>query len=143
MVDVHAGMGITSDEFDYLVADLLSALDDNGVPYSTALDGTELGDTLILTLAAMEPDIVEVYVGDATSGETLFATCSGCHLADGTGGVDIAGTPSADLTVRVPSLSDSELEDRIMNGFNTAMPAQYSDPQDVADVIAYLRATFP
>lgn len=30
-----------------------------------------------------------------------------------------------------------------MNGFGTAMPSQYTDPQDVADVIAYLRVTFP
>ena len=80
--------------------------------------------------------------GDATSGEALFSSCAGCHGADGTGGIDIGGTPSADLTARVPALSDADLEDVIMNGFNTAMPAQYTDAQDVADVVAYLRATF-
>jgi cytochrome c2 len=82
-------------------------------------------------------------VGDATNGQTLFNSCAGCHGADGTGGIDIGGTPSSDLTARVPALSDGDLEDRIMNGFNTAMPSQYTDPQDVADVIAYLRVTFP
>ena len=82
-------------------------------------------------------------VGDAVSGETLFGTCAGCHGADGTGGSDIGGTPSADLTVRVPAKTDAELEDTIENGFGTAMPSQYTDEQDVADVIAYLRATFP
>lgn len=83
-------------------------------------------------------------VGDATVGAGHFTdTCAGCHGADGTGGIDIGGTPSADLTARVPALTDAELEDRITNGFNTAMPAQFNDAQDVADVIAYLRATFP
>ncbi len=81
--------------------------------------------------------------GDPAIGETLFAACAGCHGADGTGGIDIGGTPSADLTVKVPSLTDDELADRIMNGFGTAMPAQYTDSQDVADVIAHLRLTFP
>ena len=81
--------------------------------------------------------------GDAANGETLFGNCAGCHGADGTGGIDIGGTPSADLTAKVPALTDAELEDRIMNGFGTAMPSQYTDAQDVADVIAYLRETFP
>ena len=31
----------------------------------------------------------------------------------------------------------------ITNGFGTAMPGQYSDAQEVADVIGYLRLTFP
>jgi mono/diheme cytochrome c family protein len=81
--------------------------------------------------------------GDATAGEALFSSCAGCHGADGTGGIDIGGTASADLTVRVPALSDADLDGVIMDGFGTAMPSQYTDEQDVADVIAYLRATFP
>jgi mono/diheme cytochrome c family protein len=96
------------------------------------------GDT-----SATGDDTSAAVTGDAANGEALFSSCAGCHNADGSGGVDIGGTPSADLRVRVPALSDSELSDRIMNGFGTAMPAQYSDAQDVADVIAYLRATFP
>ena len=82
-------------------------------------------------------------VGDADSGEALFSSCAGCHGADGTGGTDIGGTPSADLTVRVPAKTDAELEDTIINGFGSAMPGQYTEAQDVADVIAYLRVTFP
>ena len=82
--------------------------------------------------------------GDAVAGAELFGgTCKNCHGADGTGGVDISGTHSADLTVRAPALSDAELADRIENGFGTAMPSQFTDPADVADVIAYLRDTFP
>lgn len=81
--------------------------------------------------------------GDATNGATLFdGKCAGCHNADGSGGNDIGGTPSADLTVRVPALTDAELETTISEGFGTAMGSQYTDAQDIADVIAYLRATF-
>lgn len=43
----------------------------------------------------------------------------------------------------MPAKSDAELADITENGFGTAMPAQYTEPQDVADVIAYLRMTFP
>ena len=81
--------------------------------------------------------------GDAARGETLFSSCAGCHGADGTGGFDIGGTLSADLTVRVPALTDEELSNIIKDGYGTAMPSQYTDAQDIADVIAYLRVTFP
>jgi mono/diheme cytochrome c family protein len=81
--------------------------------------------------------------GDVANGEALFASCAGCHGADGTGGIDIGGTPSTDLTVSVPARTDAELEEIIKNGYGSAMPGQYSDAQEIADVIAYLRATFP
>jgi mono/diheme cytochrome c family protein len=81
--------------------------------------------------------------GDPVNGEALFGSCAGCHGADGTGGIDIGGTPSTDLTQSVPTKTDTELEDIIKNGYGTAMPAQYSDAQDIADLIAYMRQTFP
>lgn len=81
--------------------------------------------------------------GDVANGEALFGSCAGCHGADGTGGIDIGGTPSTDLTQSVPTKTDAELEEIIKNGYGTAMPGQYSDAQEIADVIAYLRATFP
>jgi mono/diheme cytochrome c family protein len=81
--------------------------------------------------------------GDVARGEELFAACAGCHGADGSGGIDINGTLSADLRVEVPELTDVELADIIENGDGPAMPPQYDDPQDIADVIAYLRSTFP
>jgi mono/diheme cytochrome c family protein len=85
----------------------------------------------------------DVSGGDATNGETLYnASCLGCHGADGKLGVDVSGTPAADLSVRVPADDDARLADQIQNG-GTAMPAQYPDAQDAADVIAYLRVTFP
>lgn len=81
--------------------------------------------------------------GDVTRGETLYASCTACHGADGSGGIDIGGTTSPDLAFEIPDQTDAELEDIIINGYGTAMPSQYTDPQDVADVIAYLRVTFP
>lgn len=84
----------------------------------------------------------DALVGDSASGATLYAAaCEGCHGADGTLGTDIGGTASADLSVRVPAMEDDDIADQIENG-GSAMPAQYDDPQDIADVIAYLRATF-
>jgi mono/diheme cytochrome c family protein len=80
---------------------------------------------------------------DVANGEALFGSCAGCHGADGTGGIDIGGTPSTDLTVSVPAKTDAELEDIIKNGYGSAMPAQYSDAGEIADLIAYLRVTFP
>ena len=58
MVSVHAGMAITDAQFDYLVADLLKALDTLGVPYSENLDGSGLADALLLALLGMKGDIV-------------------------------------------------------------------------------------
>ncbi len=81
-------------------------------------------------------------VGDSAKGATLYDSCAGCHGADGTLATDIDGTAAADLTVRVPALDDAEITDQVKNG-GTAMPAQLSEPQDIVDVIAYLRETFP
>lgn len=75
--------------------------------------------------------------GDAALGETLYAdNCAGCHGADGEGGSGPA------MTDEVPELSDEEIVDVIVNGYEE-MPAQDQlADQDVADVLAYLNATF-
>src|SRR5687767_10825235 len=78
--------------------------------------------------------------GDAVRGEELFVTCAGCHGPDGAGGIDIGGTLSSDLRDEIPEMTEAELEDVIKNGDGT-MPPQYDDPQDIADVIAYLLET--
>lgn len=83
--------------------------------------------------------------GDATNGGVIFTrdgSCSGCHGEDGKLGTDIDGTPAADLTVRVPAMADNEITKQVKEG-GTKMPPQLSEPQDVVDVIAYLRETFP
>jgi mono/diheme cytochrome c family protein len=81
--------------------------------------------------------------GDAAHGEELFAACAGCHGPDGAGEIDIGGTLSSDLRDEVPEMTDGELAEVIENGSGTAMPPQYDDAQDIADMIAYLRDTFP
>jgi len=66
------------------------------------------------------------------------ASCTGCHGADGT------GTDSGpDLTGRVPSLSDDEVSDAILNGPG-GMPS-FSDTLDdteVTELVDWLRAEF-
>jgi cytochrome c553 len=79
--------------------------------------------------------------GDAARGEELFAACAGCHGPDGAGGIDIGGTLSSDLRDEIPEMTEAELADVIENG-DDAMPPVYDDPQDIADVIAYLLETF-
>lgn len=74
--------------------------------------------------------------GDVTRGEAVFEVCAVCHGADGTGG----SGPS--LVEEVPDQTDAELEDIILNGYGD-MAAQDLTDQEVADVIAYCRATFP
>jgi mono/diheme cytochrome c family protein len=81
--------------------------------------------------------------GDAVRGEDLFAACAACHGPDGAGGIDFNGTLSSDLREEIPAMTDAELEEVIKNGSGPAMPPQYDDPQDIADVIAYLREAFP
>ncbi len=58
MLETHQGMNITEAEFNFLVGDLLKALDTLGVPYSATLDGTGLADALLLALLGMKGDIV-------------------------------------------------------------------------------------
>jgi cytochrome c551 len=71
--------------------------------------------------------------GDATAGETVFSsTCAACHGADGTGGSgpDITGEANA-----------SDLADIIKNGEGDMPPQDLTDTE-IADVIAYMQATF-
>ena len=56
MCEAHDGMGVTSDDFNALVEDLLTALDTLGVPY--ALDGSEAIDPLLIALVGMEGQVL-------------------------------------------------------------------------------------
>ena len=88
--------------------------------------------------------------GDAAAGEAIFTatgSCSGCHGADGTQGTVIGQepnqAPAADLTVRVPALTDAEITDQVQNG-GAVMPAQTQvTAEQMPDLIAYLREQFP
>lgn len=81
--------------------------------------------------------------GDPVAGEAVYASaCSGCHGDDGMLGVETGGVAAADLSTTVPALSDEALADVIQNGTGE-MIATGLDDTETADVIAYLRETFP
>lgn len=74
--------------------------------------------------------------GDETAGETVFSTiCATCHGADGTGG------SGPNITGVTSGLSDAEIVTIIAEG-KGSMPAQGLDDQEIADVLAYIRATW-
>ena len=83
-------------------------------------------------------DRVLELVGDAEAGETTFAdNCARCHGADGTGDF------GPNLYDRVPMRDQDTLARRILLGIGP-MPAwddTFSD-QEIADLMAFLRATF-
>jgi mono/diheme cytochrome c family protein len=95
------------------------------------------------------PAEVAALTGNAANGKLVYETkaspaCVSCHKADGKGG-PVAGLtePAADLGE--PSQNDEaeELAGYILNGKGTDMPKQTAlSNQDVADVIAYMKATF-
>lgn len=83
--------------------------------------------------------------GDVSAGATVYGMQCGnasCHGGDGTG-----SATARNLNQVVPTLDDATLIDVILNGSvanGAVMPglaSQLSD-QDVADVVAYCRATF-
>lgn len=90
--------------------------------------------TLLVACAGDEPEIV----GNAAAGATLYSTnCVSCHGQDGTAGISDA----SDLTVEVPALDDAEIEDVVLNGKEAMAPFPF-DEQEMADLLAHLRATF-
>jgi mono/diheme cytochrome c family protein len=81
-------------------------------------------------------------VGNATDGAAVFAsTCaqSNCHGPDGSG--SDPSSDAADLAKEVPTLTDAELESIITEGYVLMAPVDL-EPQELADVIAYLRQEF-
>lgn len=87
-------------------------------------------------------DTIEALDGKSADGQTVFTSVCGttvCHGADG-------NTPGTADTVKlgdeVPEIDDREIIDVIINGEGD-MPAQTTlSDQQVADVTAYVRATF-
>ena len=86
---------------------------------------------------ASEVDAILALTGDATAGATTFSnTCAACHGADGASGY------AANLVEEIPSKDDAFIVNIIINGDGGGMPAQDLSDQEVADVLAHVRATF-
>ncbi|MCK6521874.1 cytochrome c [Myxococcota bacterium] len=82
-------------------------------------------------------DAILALTGDSTAGATVFSnTCAGCHGADGASGY------AANLVEEIPEKDDAFIVGVIINGYEGGMPAQDLSDQEVADVLAYVRATF-
>jgi hypothetical protein len=83
--------------------------------------------------------------GDPVAGQGVYATTCGqttCHGPDGDTGSPISPMHSA----VIPTLSDAEIVDTIRFGTiaeGGVMPELSLGSQDIADVLAYLRQTFP
>ena len=87
--------------------------------------------------SSSEVDAILALTGDATAGGTTFANvCAACHGADGASGY------AANLVEEIPSKDDAFIVDIIINGDGGGMPAQDLSDQEVADVLAHVRATF-
>jgi len=95
----------------------------------------------VLLWACAEPRPVEPVLaldGVAGRGEAQFQmVCAQCH---GAGGNGIGQTPA--LRGRAHRLTDAELVGAMVNGRGSMRRTRITDAQ-AADVLAYVRATFP
>lgn len=97
---------------------------------------------LVGCAANIEPEQVDAVLaltGDAAAGATVYTDhCAECHDEDG------AGRKGVVLAEVVPELTDEELVESILAG-PSIMPnfVNTLDDQQVADVAAHLRATWP
>lgn len=81
--------------------------------------------------------------GDPVAGQQIYSsTCAACHGPDGKLGIDTTGVPAADLTVRIPAITDDDITNDVNNGIRTMAPVPNIDDAQMQDLIAYLRDTF-
>ncbi|MEM6448485.1 MAG: cytochrome c [Cyanobacteria bacterium J06642_2] len=72
--------------------------------------------------------------GHFEKGRSLFAlNCSGCHGSEGMGRV---GPSLASVSAR---RSDSSIVEQVTSGNTPPMPQFEADPEDMADLLAYLK----
>ncbi|MCR9162197.1 MAG: c-type cytochrome [Nannocystaceae bacterium] len=79
--------------------------------------------------------------GDASAGAMVFSAgacaTAGCHGPDG-----VSGMASPSLDASVPSATDTQIVNSLLNG-KGSMPAQSNlSDQELADVLAYVTDTF-
>lgn len=95
------------------------------------------------------PAAIAKLTGNAANGKTIYEVksspkCGSCHRADGKGGpVDGLTTPAADLSEPAQHDDAEDIAINIVNGKGKDMPKQAAlTDQEIADVIAYLKASF-
>jgi mono/diheme cytochrome c family protein len=81
-------------------------------------------------------DTIAALSGDETAGADVFQTCVPCHGADGSGGTGNS------LIERAPVYDKKGLITYIIDGGVNMPPQSSLDDQEVADVVAYVRAEF-
>lgn len=83
-------------------------------------------------------DDVLALTGDTTAGETSYTSlCASCHEADGMG-----GDAYPDLTAFVAAESEGELVEAMLEGPGSMPVFDNQDDQVLADITAYVFATF-
>jgi mono/diheme cytochrome c family protein len=79
--------------------------------------------------------------GNVAAGEQIYLSeCESCHRVDGTGVTN--GGIGKDLTDWLPRNGDAAAVDAILNGRAGMLAYDFLSDQEIADVLAYVRATF-
>lgn len=119
---------------------LFACSSSTATPSPAAVDGGVTAD---------RPAAIAKLTGNAAAGKTVYEVksspkCVSCHNADGKGGpVPGLTTPAADLAAAAQHDPTEEIAGNIVNGKNKDMPKQTTvSDQEVADLIAYMKATF-
>ncbi|MFT3714128.1 MAG: c-type cytochrome [Archangium sp.] len=83
---------------------------------------------------------VAALTADGTKGATLYmGQCASCHASDGKG---VASTGGADLTAIVGQRTTFQLASIVLNGEGKMAPLPGMKDQEIADTVAYVKATF-
>lgn len=96
--------------------------------------GASWGVSLLLPLRDPYIQSVRAAVGDPSRGEQIFIlNCAGCHGVDGKGEV---GPSLVQISHR---RSQTKLIQQIISGNTPPMPKFQAQPQDMADLLSYLK----
>ena len=146
LISILTGCTDKQDEFGLYsgtsTTELPNKEEDTGVEvFDTGADTIDTNDTTDTTTACATPEETKDsnpmdLIGDADCGVLVYeSTCEHCHGVNGQGG------GSKQLNGNISNLSDSDIYDIIQNG-KSGMPAQQLHPQEVADVVAFMRGAF-
>ena len=86
--------------------------------------------------ASARVDDILALTGDSGSGASVYSgNCAACHGADGEGGTGPAMSDAA-------SGSDEEIVETVLNGEGSMPSFSSLEDQEIADLLAYINATF-